>query len=240
MTSRLTVLLALSLLAATHAAAVETPSVERPAAGPMSVPGQVPDPTPDFSKMGEEDDGLYPDWEAAEADGFTQVVVAERKDDPRTETIRREFVKPMEAAAGMDGTHPFAWALLDLNGDGYNDLVIQSLAPGLREKEGYEGTRAVVYTFDGKTWSLALDAGAMVIGFKTVENTGSENGHQIAMVQREGEGYVLFEWDGTTFVRSPTVDTGRWKRNESARREIPDGTPPEATVPGTLQGGSKE
>lgn len=234
MTSRLSLALILLSLAAAPALAAESTGAGAPVEGPSSpIDHSAGDTTPDFSKLGEEDDGIYPDWNAAEADGFTQVVMAERRDDPRTETIRREFVKPVEAAAGLDGTHPFAWALLDLNGDGYNDLVIQSLAPGLRDKTGYEGTRALIYTFDGKTWSLALDAGAMVIGYKDSPSTGPGDAHQIAMVQRDGDGYVLFEWDGTTFVRAPTVDTGRWKRNESA-----EGTPPEATPPGSLSGGT--
>jgi hypothetical protein len=187
-------------------------------------------PLPGMDSLGGVEPDQIPDMESALVDGFTEVIMEERLNDPRTAAIRKEFVKGIEAAVGKDGTHPFDWALVDLNGDGYNDLIIQPRAPGVRDKPGFDGIRAVVYVFNGTTWNLALDAGAMNVAFKVIEHEDEPNVYQIAMVQEQG--YVLYQWNGKVFERSTMVDTSRWPRRQPEAGAEP-------VMPGSVNGGTR-
>ncbi len=220
-------ILALVSLALRSQAGAQAPDAPAPLP-PLSQPTPDGNPLPGMDSLGGVEPDQIPDMESALVDGFTEVIMEERLNDPRTAAIRKEFVKGIEAAVGKDGTAPFDWALLDLNGDGYNDLVIQPRATGVREKPGFDGIRAVVYVFNGTTWNLALDSGAMNIAFKVIEHEDGPNQYQIAMVQEQG--YVLYEWNGKVFERTSMVDTSRWpKRGEPEAGKEP-------VIPGVVVG----
>jgi len=210
----------------------EVPGAPAPAEvlPPLSRPTPNGNPLPGMDSLGGVEPDQIPDVEAAVVDGFTEVVLAERLSDPRTASIRKEFVKGIEAAVGQDGTHPFEWALLDLNGDGYNDLVIVPRALGVRDKPGFDGMRVVVYCFNGTSWNLALDSGAMEVYYKVVKHEDDANQYQLAMVQEQG--YVLYEWNGKLFARAPMVDTSRWPRHEETSTNEP-------ALPGKVEGAGR-
>ena len=183
---------------------------------PPTVGGVTPPPPPlekqpTYAEPGADDELVpLPDIDSALNDGFTRILLAERSTDERTAIIRKEFVIPLEAAVGQGGSNPFEWALIDLTGDGYSDLVLTSRAPGLREgNRTLEGVRILVYSFDGTAWNRILDDTGMEVAYKDSTGADGEPVHELALIQPRG--YVLFR-----------LQDGKYVRVGDVKREIPN------------------
>lgn len=192
-----------AILAALLGASLSFPALAQEPVLKPTVPG-------DFSAPAEpapptdagEDDYLVPipDIDFALNDGFTRILLAERVDDERTPIIRKEFVIPLEASVGTDGKGPFEWALIDLTGDGYSDLVLTSRSNKLRGGEAnVEGVRILAYAFDGLAWNRILDATGMEVAYKDSTDAEGKPVHELALIQPRG--YILYELKDKKYVR---------------------------------------
>lgn len=182
---------------------------------PPTVGGVLPPPPPlekmpTYAEPGA-DDELIPlaDIDLAIDHGFTRILIAERETDERTAIIRKEFVIPLEAAVGQGGNHPFEWALIDLTGDGYSDLVLTSRAPGLRDgDQKLEGVRMLVYAFDGRAWNRILDGTGMEIAYKDSQGPDGETVNELALIQPRS--FIVYR-----------LQDGKYVRTHEVKRELP-------------------
>lgn len=170
---------------------------------PPTVPGEfsVPPEANPSTEVGADDYLVpIPDIDFALNDGFTRILLAERSDDERTPIIRKEFVIPLEASVGQDGKSPFEWALIDLTGDGYSDLVLTSRASRLRDgSPQVEGVRILAYAFNGLSWDRILDATGMEVAYKDSTDAQGKPVHELALIQPRG--YILYELKDKKYVR---------------------------------------
>lgn len=133
----------------------------------------------------------------AEADGFKPLLLLDLMGSAEREFVDKTFMRPIADSIDRGAHYGFSFALVDLTGDGVDDLVLAPRMVRLRPPEGFDqlGAATFVYVSDGDRWKLAIEGGAMVVATRETESGAKD----VALVEQVG--YVSYFWDGSAFIR---------------------------------------
>lgn len=133
------------------------------------------------------DEGPTTDFSSAEKAGFVVPDTYQaRKDPAEAKTVDERVASHVARRLNPDVPYGFGYALEDLNGDGFNDLILEMMLqydPG----EGV-GIPVFVYLFDDGDWKLALEDQALAIGLRA----SSGGTKEIALIDDEPNGFRRF------------------------------------------------
>jgi hypothetical protein len=129
-----------------------------------------------------------PDYVADESavlrDGFA---ILRQSDAPLTPEDRKivdeKFAGPIAKSIDPKLPYGFTYAKVDLDGDGYQELV---LSMRMAADTGGWGAATYIYRYDGKDWTRRLADQAMLVGYRL----GKSGKADIALV--DPDGYRLF------------------------------------------------
>ena len=140
---------------------------------------------------------IVSDVAIAEAHGFKPLLLLDLVGSQEREFVDRTFMRSIAESIDPGALYGFSFALVDLTGDGADDLVLAPRMVRLRPPQGFDqlGAATFVYVAEGDRWTLAIEGGAMVVGTRETD-TGAKD---IAFIEQEG--YVSYFWDGAAFIR---------------------------------------
>lgn len=145
---------------------------------------------------------IIADTGPALANGFDVLSLGDWPSDPKTPIIREQFIAPLEKTVGREGSGGFEWTLLDLNGDGYSDVILIPRIFGIDvDEKRYDGRPVLVYTFNGSVWTKSLEGGALEVGFRARKADDGTETFDIALIQTQG--YYLMRWKDGLFTETP-------------------------------------
>ena len=145
---------------------------------------------------------IIADEKASRDAGFRTIQTGDWPSEERTQMIREKFVEPLANEAGASIIGITDYALFDLNGDGYDDLILFPRIVDAKStfSETQDGPRVVIFTFDGESWKRSLDAFAVEVGYRRVDMAYGVKRHEIALIH--GVGFERLVWDGERFSKT--------------------------------------
>lgn len=143
-----------------------------------------------------------PDERASKGAGFETIQTGDWPGEERTKMVHEHFVQPLAKEEGASQIGLTDYALADVTGDGFADLVLYPRIVDSRKTFSgpSDGPRVLVYVFDGENWHRALDAHALEVGRKTTILADGKEQHELALIHDKG--FDRYVWDGKSFVRA--------------------------------------
>jgi len=143
-----------------------------------------------------------PDEMASKGAGFETIQTGDWPEEERTKMVHEHFVLPLAQEEGASQIGLTDYALADVTGDGFADLVLfPRIVDSKKTFNGpSEGPRVLIFVFDGQTWHRALDSHALEVGRKKVNLPDGTEQHELALIHDKG--FDRYVWDGKSFKRA--------------------------------------
>lgn len=141
---------------------------------------------------------LLADAPALAAAGYADLAIRNNTFSHERGVIDRTIVAPFAQSLGV-ASYGFAYAKLDLTGDGADDLVVVPKIPGLLPPDGFDPASAAtfIFVYRGGNWDLAIEGGAFIVG--TRPSKDHPGAFDLALAQEDG--IIEYRWDGSEYVR---------------------------------------
>lgn len=132
----------------------------------------------------------------AQRDGYEILRLRDQHGTAARQFVDETFMSKIAAAADPGASYGFAFAMLDLTGDGVDDVILVPKMARLVPPSGYDRNMAATYVYvaDGDSWHLAIEGGSMAIG---VRKQAGGDGYEVALIQETG--YLPFVWRNGEF-----------------------------------------
>lgn len=125
--------------------------------------------------------------------GFAPLEISEHADDPATAGIAEWFVRPMLRKDASERV-TFRWARLDVDGDGYDELALELVQPGLCVADGCP---LFVFRKGQEGWTPILTAVGGAVAYRKTA------GGKLDLATSRGDGFQRWTWDATAEVLRP-------------------------------------
>jgi hypothetical protein len=133
---------------------------------------------------------------AAVRDGYDIVEFRAPDGSPEARLVADKFVADIVKASGEPLACGFEYALVDLNGDGLNDVVLKIHWLKTQYPKRAETTIFAFVLGEDKQWKEVVHSRTVALGTRTAEVDGKEL-HQIAVIGPGG--YSDLTWTGDKF-----------------------------------------